>query len=201
MDERNEWPAGRGAGHAAPMRRAASWLGDGARRLFGDFDIMDALLFIMLVGMPLPLNLALGGVDAMHVGAVQSATGGGVYALGMFLLRGYRRRRKIRRDGTRRIGALIDRIRALVDTVPRKTEAETLATIHEMRNCYDEAIELIERTGDGNTDLADSMREGLERVVELYGIQTESLRRTEANAADFAAAMRRLGRDADGSPR
>ena len=200
MVGRNEWAAGHAAGHAAPMRRAASWLGDGARRLFGDFDNMDALLFIILVGMPIPLNLAIGGVDALPVGAVQSATGGGIYALAMFLLRGYRRRRKIRRDGIRRIGDLISRIGALIDTVPRKTEAETLAAIHEMRNCYGEAIELIDGIGDGNTDLADSMREGLERTVELYGIQTESLRRTEANAADFAAAMRRLGRDADGSP-
>ena len=45
-----------------------------------------------------------------------------------------------------------------------------------------------------------TIREAAARVDEIYGIQSGSLRRTEANAAEFAAAMRAPGREeADGS--
>ena len=104
-------------------------------------------------------------------------------------------------DRMDRSDRLYDRIDALLDSIPCRTEAETLAALHEIRNCYAEGIRLYGEMGDRGRERAAVLRRHLGRIDALYDIQTGSLRRTEANAAEFAAAMRRLGRDADGSLR
>ena len=171
------------------------------RRLFGDFTIIDVALYLGLAGTPMLLHLLVGGLYTLELSAMMSAVNGATITLMLCLLSGRRRRLRVRREGGRRCEYLLDRIEALVESIPRKTEAETLAVIHEVRNCYVESIDVVERMGEGDTKLASKLRRNLGQIDELYDIQTGSLRCTEANAADFAAAMRKLGRDADGSLR
>lgn len=86
--------------------------------------------------------------------------------------------------------------------LPRRADVvETLAVLHEIRACYDEVFRLTKGLGDGGKGLMPVMREALAMVDRICDVRMGSLRRTEANAADFAAAMRSLGRDADGSMR
>lgn len=183
------------------MATAATRIMGGAiRRWLSDFTALEAAWFVGVALAPLCIHLVWGGVDAWPVGAIGSATAGGV--IGLWLVLSSRRRRRLRRydKGMRRCEYMIYRIRLLVKLFPCRTEAETLAALHEMRNCYIEAIRLVDEMGDDDDDmLGDSLRGGLAKIDELYDIQTGSLRRTEANAADFAAAMRALGRESDGA--
>ena len=108
---------------------------------------------------------------------------------------------RVRRDlaRTRRLERTTGRILSLCRSLPRRSEVETLAVLHEIRACYGEAFKTAEGLSDGGKRIMPVMREAVARVDEIYDIQSGSLRRTEANAAEFAAAMRALGRDADGS--
>ena len=105
------------------------------------------------------------------------------------------------RSRLRRFEHLSDRVISLGRSLPRGTDVETLAVLHEMRTCYGEACRVAGGLGGRGGRLADTMRETLAKIDGLYDIQTASLRRTDANAAEFAAAMRALGREADGSLR
>ena len=105
------------------------------------------------------------------------------------------------RSRLRRFEHLADRVISLCRSLPRGTDVETLAVLHEIRTCYGEACRVGGGLGGGKDGrLADSMRETIARIDALYDVQTGSLRRTEANAAGFAAAMRALGRDEAGWP-
>ena len=101
----------------------------------------------------------------------------------------------------RRLEDMTARITFLVATLPRPTDVETLAVLHEIRNCYAEASELAAGFGGRGRRLAASIRDGLGKVERLYDIQSGSLRHTGENASDFARVMRELGRDVDGSLR
>lgn len=101
----------------------------------------------------------------------------------------------------RRLEHMTARITFLVATLPRPTDVETLAVLHEIRNCYAEASELAAGFGGRGKRLAASIRDGLCKVERLYDIQSGSLRHTGENASDFARVMRELGRDVDGSLR
>lgn len=173
----------------------------GGRRLLGDFTAVDVALYLIVGGIPIGVNLLTGGVASLALSATAACINVAAVTLVLFLLRGRRRRLRVRRECMRRCTCLLDRIEYLLGTIPRRTEAETLAAFHEMRNCYAETLDLIERMGEGGSMLAIKMRRARDQIVEMYGIQTESLRRTEANAADFADAMRRLGREAGGTAR
>ena len=89
----------------------------------------------------------------------------------------------------------------LCDSLPRSTDVETLAVLHEIRTCYEEACRLADGLGPKGRELGDVMRKMRAKIDRMYEVQSGSLRRTEANAAEFAEAMRALGRDADGSER
>ena len=184
-----------------PLRRVAARLAAGPRRLFGDFAAVDVALYLGLAGAPLLLHLLAGGLYTLETSAMMSAANGSIVTLLLLSFRGRRRRLRMRRECGLRCEHLLDRIKDLLDTIPCRTEAKTLATLHEIRNCYMESIELIDRMGEGGSLLAAKMRMARDQIDEMYDIQTGSLRRTEANAADFAAAMRSLGRDADGAVR
>lgn len=132
--------------------------------------------------------------SAWPVGAAMSAALGG--ALAAAILRWRRNEMRLRR-----LEYMSDRISALVASLPRQSDLETLAVLHEIRNCYVEARELAAGFGDRGRRLAEAMRKGLESIDKMYGMQTGSLRRTDANAADFARMMREMGRDVDGSLR
>ena len=110
---------------------------------------------------------------------------------------------RARRDEIRlqRLEYMTARITFLVATLPRPTDVETLAVLHEIRNCYAEARELAAGFGKRGRRLAASIRDGLGKVERLYDIQSGSLRHTGENASDFARVMRELGRDVDGSLR
>ena len=146
--------------------------------------------------------LGIWGLEAWPGAALTTAvTGGAMASLSLHLRRGRREARR-RRECMRRCLLLLDRISCLIAAIPCRTEAETLAAFHEIRNCYAEAIEMSSGLGDWDEPVAAAMRGNLDQINELYDIQTGSLRRTEANAADFAAAMRALGsEEADGSLR
>ena len=105
------------------------------------------------------------------------------------------------RSRLRRFEHLSGRVISLGRSLPRGTDVETLAVLHEMRTCYGEACMVAGGLGAKGGHLADMMRETLAKIDGLYDAQTGSLRRTPANAAEFAAAMRRLGREVDGSER
>ena len=184
-----------------PLRRVAARLAAGPRQLFGDFAVLDIALYLGLVGAPLLLHLLAGGLYTLETSAMMSAANGSAVTLLLLSFRGRRRRLRMRRECTLRCEHLLDRIKHLLDTIPCRTEAKTLATLHEIRNCYMESIELIDRMGEGGSQVAAKMRMARDQIDEMYDIQTGSLRRTEANAADFAAAMRSLGRDVDGAMR
>ena len=166
-----------------------------------DFTAREAAWFCGVALAPLCFHLAWGGADAWQVGAIGSATASGVIGLWLVLSSKQRRAYRLRRDAMRRCEYLIDRIGRLLESIPRRTETETLAALHEIRNCYTETIRLVDEMGDGDSRLAASLRRGLAQIGEMYDMQTGSLRRTDVNAADFAAAMRALGRDADGALR
>ena len=165
--------------------------------------VRTAAYYCSMVYMPIILSLMFSVVwsvpvdRALSIGAAVSA------ATCVYAAWSWRRERRYKRRlaGMRRCDDLLDRVHGLIQSIPCRTEAETLAALHEIRNCYNEAIELEDRLGDGGGMIAARLRENLGCIDDLYGIQTGSLRRTEANAADFAAAMRRLGRDADGAAR
>lgn len=157
----------------------------------------------MLLGVPL-VSFGLFGVLAVCIFAVSgeiwwAAAGAAALAacaalFGRVFLRA---RRQILR--LRRLKRMSDRILRLFDSLPRRTEVETLAVLHEIRASYAEALELAEGLGDGGRTVTAAMRRALAAINEVYDVQSGSLRRTDANAADFAAAMRGLGRDVDGS--
>lgn len=122
----------------------------------------------------------------------------GVFGIAAVVLAVRSRRDEIR---LRRLEYMTARITLLVATLPRRTDVETLAVLHEIRNCYAEASELAAGFGDRGRRLAASIRDGLGKVERLYDIQSGSLRHTGENASDFARVMRELGRDVDGSLR
>lgn len=132
--------------------------------------------------------------SAWPLGAALSAVLGA--ALAAVVVRWHRSESRLRR-----LEYMSDRISALVASLPRQSDLETLAVLHEIRNCYVEARELAVEFGDKGRRLAEAMRKGLESIDKVYGMQTGSLRRTDANAADFARMMREMGRDVDGSLR
>ena len=175
-------------------------LGSGAPAACGRGGLRGKIWDVVFIGSgaacPVLLCLSMGGTDALPIGAAMSAV---VVACAAWMRRSVRRF-KARERSMRRCDGLIERVEYLVGTMPCKTEAETLAALHEIRNCYSEAIELEGELGDGGRRIAARIRANLAQIDDLYDIQTGSLRRTEANAADFAAAMRALGRDADGAP-
>ena len=180
-------------------------MGGAIRQWLGDLTALEAAWFVGAALAPLCIYLVWSGADAWPVGAVGSATAGGVIGLWLAVFRKRRRKLGLRNEDMRRCKYLINRVGWLARLIPLRTAAETLAALHEMRNCYVEAIRLVdkmdEEDGDDGDDglLCDSLRGGLAQVDEMYDMQTGSLRCTEANAADFAAAMRALGRDADGA--
>lgn len=176
-------------------------VGVAIRQWLGDFTAREAAWFCGVALAPLCFHLVWGGVDAWQVGAIGSATAGGVIGLWLVLSSKRRHVYRLRRDAMRRCEYLINRIGHLLESIPRRTEAETLAALHEVRNCYAETIRLVDEMGDGDSRLAASLRRGLAQIGEMYDMQTGSLRRTDANAADFAAAMQALGREGDGALR
>ena len=144
------------------------------------------------VALPVYMCAASGEFGWAAVGAVILPASAASFAQ-VFL----RTRRNLAR--ARRLERMTGRILSLCRSLPRRSEVETLAVLHEIRACYGEAFKVAEGLGDGGKRIMPAMREAVARVDEIYDIQSGSLRRTEANAADFAAAMRALGRDADGS--
>ena len=132
------------------------------------------------------------GVMAWPVAAAVAAVLAGAYAF--MYAHMYRTRSRMRR-----LRHLADRVISLCKSLPRGTDVETLAVLHEIRTCYGEACRVAARLDGRGGRLADSMRETMARLDGMYDARSASLRRTDANAADFAAAMRRLGRDVDGS--
>ena len=166
-------------------------------------NVREAGYYVSIAVMPFLLSIMIGRVwgfpaDRMLSIGVGMSIASGVCAALMW--RSDRRRRRERKCREHYMD-LVDRTHYLVCTIPCKTEAETLAAIHEMRNCYTEAYGLKDDIGIVDDELDATMRANLDAIGELYDIQSGSLRRTGANAADFAAAMRSLGRDADGSLR
>ena len=146
-----------------------------------------------IVAFPAYMYAASGEIVWAAVGAAILAASAASYAQ-VFL--------RVRRDlaRARRLGRMTGRILSLCQSLPRGSEVETLAVLHEIRACYGEAFKVAERLGDGGKRVMPAMREAVARVDEIYDIQSGSLRRTEANAAEFAAAMRAPGREeADGS--
>ena len=174
--------------------------GDWATAAFGRGRIRDKIWDIILFGSgaacPVLTCLSMGGMDALPIGVAMSAV---VVAWAAWMRRCVRRFKR-RERSIRRCDGLIDRVECLIGTIPCKTEAETLAAMHEIRNCYSEAIELEDDLGDGGRMIAARIRSNMAQIDDLYNIQTGSLRRTDANAADFAAAMRALGRELGGVP-
>ena len=134
------------------------------------------------------------GAMAWPVAAAVAAALAAAYAL-MFAHM-YRNQSRLRR-----FEHLADRVISLCKTLPRGTDVETLAVLHEIRTCYGEACRVAGELAGKGDRLVGTMRETMAKLDALYDIQTGSLRRTEANAAEFAVAMRALGRDADGSLR
>ena len=188
--------------HADPGRAChGSWAMDKAKHLFGDFTRMDVVLYIVVACASPFTRLFMGGMDDLTLVAMGAAVNMGTVTVILLVLRGPRRRLRIRRDARKRCKYLLDRIWELLDMIPRRTEAETLAVIHEIRICYAEIVELVDKMGEGGTPFAIKLRMGLDDIRRQYDIQAGSLRCTKANAADFHAAMRGLGRDADGTLR
>ena len=164
-------------------------------------NVREAGYYVSIAVMPMLLSLMIGPMlglptdRALSIGIGLSLASGVCAAL---MWRVDRRRRR-QRKCMWHYRNLIDRVHELIHTIPRRTEAETLAVIHEVRNCYTEAFELKDDIGYADDELDATMRANLDAIDELYDIQSGSLRRTDANAADFADAMRRLGRGLDGT--
>lgn len=166
---------------------------------------MRAVWYAGLAAMAGAFHLALLGVDMWPVAVGTTCITGAAIASWLASRRRCSRRR-IGADGEGglgRCGLLSRRVDALLASLPCMTEAETLAVLHEIRNCYAEALEQAGRLGDGGgggggrCGLAARLRRNLAQIDGLYDIQTGSLRCTPANAADFAEAMRGLGREYD----
>ena len=138
----------------------------------------------------------LAGTGALAWPAAAAIAAAFVAAYALMYAHMYRTRSRLRR-----FEHLSGRVISLGRSLPRKTDVETLAVLHEMRTCYVEACRVAGRLGGKGGRLADMMRETLARIDGLYEMQSGSLRRTGANAAEFAEAMRGLGRNADGSER
>ena len=138
-------------------------------------------------------NMIASGYDTWPFGVAMSVVSAAAFA--HILVRG-------RRPNARmlRLKHLSDRVSSLYDSLPRRTGVETLAVLHEIRVCYSEACVLADGFGAEGRELATTLRKVLANINRMYDIQSGSLRCTEANAADFAAAMRELGRDVDGTP-
>ena len=201
--QRRRRPVGRGGG-AGTQWRDRAW----SAVLGGSFAGIVAVT----------ANMIARGYDIWPIGAVMSVVSAA--ALAHILLRGRRLRSprggrpagaaasarmlgRGRGDGARmrRLIRLSDRVAVLCDSLPRRTDVETLAVLYEIRICYTEAFELAEGLGADGRVLVDTMRKVLANFNHMYDMQSGSLRRTDANAAEFAAAMRELGRDVDGSTR
>ena len=170
--------------------------GGGARR--SGIAVTSAKAAAKIIGVALPVCILLGGI--VHGWPATLALAGVSCASGAYLVLDGRKNRRIMLR-VRRIEYLCDRVHMLIKSLPRRTEAETLAVLHEIRNCYTEAHGLAGALHVGGRRIAPAIEGNLAAINWLYGVQTGSLRCTEANAADFAAAMRRLGRDSDGSLR
>ena len=141
-----------------------------------------------------PALIALAGALAWPAAAAMAAVLG--VALACLFAHMYRIGRRMRR-----LEYVSNRTIFLCDSLPRKTDVETLAVLHEIRTCYEEACRLADGFGPRGRELASTMRKMQAKIDRMYKMQSESLRRTEANAAEFAEAMRGLGRNADGSER
>ena len=152
----------------------------------------------MIIGAALPACILLSGAGNAYGWPVAVALAAASCGCGARLVLDARRNLKIMRR-LRRVEYLCDRVAVLVKSLPRMSEADTLAVLYEIRNCYTEAHGLVDMLHGTGRQIAPAIERNLATIDWLHRVQTWSLRRTEANAADFAAAMRRLGRDADGS--
>ena len=167
---------------------------------------MRAAWYAGLAGMAGSMHLAMYGAGSWPGAACTSAVAGAAIAAWLAHRRGRGRGPDADVERLRRCGLLSRRVDALLASLPCRTEAGTLAVLHEVRNCYAEALEQAGRlggSGGGGTGdrLAARLRRNMAQIDGLYDVQTGSLRCTAANAAEFAAAMRTLGRDVDGSMR
>lgn len=128
-----------------------------------------------------------------------AAAGGAILAASAAYFAHVFQRARRDRARLRRLERTSDRIMSLCDSLPRRSDVETLAVLHEIRICYGEALKLAEGLGDKGRQLAATISRALARIDQMYDLQSGLLRRTETNAAEFAAAMRKLGRNADGT--
>ena len=169
--------------------------GDGGTRRIAWIPIAVFLVLVCVaVGIPV---YVVAGADY----AVWAVAGGVVLAMAAAYVAGVRIRARGEDARMGRLEYLSGHISSLCDSLPRKTDVETLAVLHEIRICYDEACALADGFGERGGRLAATLHKSRGRIDKMYEIQSGFLRRTEANAAEFAEAMRGLGRNADGSER
>ena len=148
---------------------------------YGPSPACLCLAAFLVVAPPVGYAIATGSLE-WPGSALAWAVGGGGAAFVVLVGLGEARRR--------RIICAAGRIMFLARSLPRRTDAETLAIVGEIRARYAEALALAEDVGSDGRPLAGCLRSSLEMIDREYDARDGSLRRADASAASFAMDVR-----------
>lgn len=145
-----------------------------------------AVLFVLTL--PVGYAIAMDSLELLGSALVWAVSGGGaVFVVIAGRSEAYRRR----------IVCAADRIMFLARSLPRRTDAETLAVVGEIRARYAEALALTEGVGRYGRPLAGRLRNSLERIDREYDARGGSLRCADASAASLAMDVRGFSEEVD----
>lgn len=193
-DGRREAAPGRAGACRAALLDALSLLAPrrSERRRCARFAATAGALALLPASILFPIAVpAWGGIDP-SVGAAVDAAKVTVWAGATALAA----RQYVHGNRLLRLWDILDRARALRESMRDRTLVERLAILQEMQNCYAETDRYLARVGD--EEIVHGVRMVRMHIESMYCTVADEIGQSKDGAAEFARAMERLGRSRDG---